>query len=275
MDPKTEIHYPDSDGQPIADNTLQFEWIATIMCNASFLYREDANVFIAADHLIYPIPGDMATRMAPDVYIAFGRPNHHRGSYKVWEEGNIFPQVVIEVWSPGNTASDRDAKLAFYGQHGAEEFYILYPEFPATIHGWIRQASELVPLDTTHDFVSPRLGWKFFSRAGDIAVIGPDGREFQSPKEVARQRYEAELVAEEQKRLAVKEQVRADQEQARADEYADIAITQSQIAKQQTELARQKTEEAEQQTELARQKVEEAERLREKLRALGIDPDAV
>ena len=27
---RPEIEYPDSDGQPMSDNTLQFEWIVTI-----------------------------------------------------------------------------------------------------------------------------------------------------------------------------------------------------------------------------------------------------
>ncbi len=29
----TEIIYPDSDGQPMADSTLQFRWITTIKTN--------------------------------------------------------------------------------------------------------------------------------------------------------------------------------------------------------------------------------------------------
>jgi hypothetical protein len=29
----TKIIYPDSDGQPMADNTLQFRWITTIKTN--------------------------------------------------------------------------------------------------------------------------------------------------------------------------------------------------------------------------------------------------
>lgn len=65
-------------------------------------YRDNANVFIAGNHLIYPVEGDNKTRQAPDVYVEFGRPKQERGSYRVWEEGGIFPQVVFEVWSPHN-----------------------------------------------------------------------------------------------------------------------------------------------------------------------------
>src|SRR4029077_417532 len=92
------VFYPDSDGLPIADNTLQFAWISLLMWNADAYLRDDPDVFVAGDHLIYPVEGDAKNRQAPDVYVAFGRRKGDRGSYKVWEEGNVFPQVVIEVW---------------------------------------------------------------------------------------------------------------------------------------------------------------------------------
>ncbi|MBY0458911.1 MAG: Uma2 family endonuclease [Gemmataceae bacterium] len=97
-----DVHYPDSNGQPIADNTLQFAWILTIYTHLAVQYRDDPNTFVAGDNLIYPVEGENKTRQSPDVYVAFGRPKGHRGSYRVWDEGGVFPQVVFEVWSPGN-----------------------------------------------------------------------------------------------------------------------------------------------------------------------------
>jgi len=47
----TEIIYPDSDGQPLADNTLQFRWITTIKTNLDWLFREQSDVFVAGDLL--------------------------------------------------------------------------------------------------------------------------------------------------------------------------------------------------------------------------------
>jgi hypothetical protein len=40
-----KIIYPDSDGQPMADNTKQFRWIATIHGNLEWLFRDDDLVF--------------------------------------------------------------------------------------------------------------------------------------------------------------------------------------------------------------------------------------
>lgn len=100
--------FPDSDGQPMAENTRQYEAIVTLKGNVEAFAPADA--FVAGDHLIYVDPRDPADRQAPGVYVAFGRPRGHRGSYKLWEEGGVFPQVVFEVLGPGNTAAEMRKK---------------------------------------------------------------------------------------------------------------------------------------------------------------------
>src|SRR5437868_15431503 len=89
-----DLEYPDSDGQPLSDNTLQFQWIVTIQGNLDALYRDDQNVFVAGDLLWYAVAGQPTIRTAPDALVAFGRPKGYRGSYKQWQEGGIAPQVV-------------------------------------------------------------------------------------------------------------------------------------------------------------------------------------
>src|SRR5260221_6389162 len=88
------IEYPDSDGEPMADNTLQFRWIVTIQGGIDVVFAQNPNVFVAGDLLWYPVKGKPATRQAPDVLVAFGRPKGYRGSYRQWEEDDIPPQVV-------------------------------------------------------------------------------------------------------------------------------------------------------------------------------------
>jgi Uma2 family endonuclease len=129
-DPKPVVIYPDSDGQPMADNTRQYEWIVTIKGNLDILFRDDPNVFVAGDLLWYPVEGDNKTRQAPDTMVAFGRPKGDRGSYRQWEEGGIAPQVVFELLSPGNRAGKMIRKFRFYEQYGVEEYYIYDPDDP-------------------------------------------------------------------------------------------------------------------------------------------------
>jgi Uma2 family endonuclease len=135
---KGDILYPDSDGQPMADNTKQYEWIVTIKGGLDILFRDDPNVFVAGDLLWYPVEGDNRTRIAPDVLVAFGRPKGDRGSYKQWEEGNIAPQVVFEVLSPGNRAGEMARKFDFYDRFGVEEYYLYDPD-EQSFTGWLRR----------------------------------------------------------------------------------------------------------------------------------------
>ncbi|MFM5899607.1 MAG: Uma2 family endonuclease, partial [Dolichospermum sp.] len=83
------IIYPDSDGQPMADNTKQFRWIVLIKENLESLFANDETVFVAGDLLWYPVEGRPDIRVAPDVLVAFGRPKGDRGSYRQWQEDNI------------------------------------------------------------------------------------------------------------------------------------------------------------------------------------------
>jgi Uma2 family endonuclease len=212
---KPVIHYPDSDGLPMSDNTLQFTWIGILKWGLEAQYLRDPNVFIAGDHLIYPVEGDAKTRQAPDVYVAFGRPKHDRGSYKVWEEAGIFPQVVFEVWSPSNRFEQMRDKFAFYEKYGAEEYYIIYPEFPAHAEGWRREAGKLISIQEIDGWISPRLGLRFSLKQGELSVFGPDGRELRSPAEIAADRDREHERAEEESVRAKTAEERAAQLAAR------------------------------------------------------------
>jgi len=113
-----QITYPQSDGQPIADNTKQFRWIVTIQGGLDALFRADPQVVVAGDLLWYPIEGHPETCMAPDVMVAFGHPKGDRGSYLQWEEGGIAPQVVFEIRSPGNTIAMQTRTSSKRSAHG-------------------------------------------------------------------------------------------------------------------------------------------------------------
>src|SRR5205807_812517 len=65
------VVYPDSDGQPIAENTKQYRYIVTIKGNLDGLFRHDPNVFVAGDHFWYPVEGEPGIRVAPDVMAVF------------------------------------------------------------------------------------------------------------------------------------------------------------------------------------------------------------
>ncbi len=186
------VEYPDSDGEPMADNNIQFEWIVTIKENLEAIFADRADVFVAGDHLWYPLRGDVETRVAPDIYVAFGRPKGYRGSYRQWNEMDVAPQVVFEILSPGTRFSDMMEKQVFYDRFAVEEYYVYYPEaFDLTIWGRDDEG-QFVLIKPTEPFVSPRLGVRF-ETAPDLPLrlFTPGGDLFQTFGALYAERAEA------------------------------------------------------------------------------------
>lgn len=216
LQPDTVV-YPDSDGKPMAENTKQAEWIVTIMGNLSCQYRDDPNVFVAMDNFIYAVKGSNTAVTAPDVYIAFGRPKGHRGSYKVWLEGGIFPQVIFEILSPGNSLREMRDKHDFYFRHGAEEFYIYDPDHN-TLEGYLQTETGITTIDDWATFVSPRLGIRFELVEMDLHIYGANGQRFRTFLEVGERAEQAEAEAKRAKRETKRQSKRADGLASRLDQ---------------------------------------------------------
>lgn len=192
----SELVYPDSDGQPMADNTKQFRWIVTIKENLEILFADQPRVFIAGDLLWYPVKGRPDVRVAPDIMVVFDRPKGDRGSYKQWEEENVTPQVVFEILSPGNTVIEMSRKLLFYEHHGVSEYYIYDPD-RVTLGGFIRGDNQvLVEIPEIQGWISPRLGIRFELEETNLVIYRPDGERFLTTVELHERAEQAEQRAE-------------------------------------------------------------------------------
>lgn len=250
---KPAIHYPDSDGEPMADNTVQYRWMSTLKWHAEAQFADDPAVFVAGDHLIYPVEGNNTLRQAPDVYVAFGPAKGDRGSYRVWEEGGVFPQVVFEVWSPNNRFDQMRKKFEFYEKYGAEEYYIIYPDFPAHVEAWRRDGGRLVEITDLDGWVSPRLGWRFHLEPDNLFVLGPTGDRLRDPAEIIAERN----LFQAQRDAAAAERDAAAAQRDAAERERDAAAAQRDAAAAARDAER-----------------ERAEKLAARLRELGVDPDA-
>ena len=216
---KSAVIYPDSDGQPMADNTKQFRWIVTIQQNLAWMFADDPTVFVAGDLLWYPVEGDNKTRVAPDVMVAIGRPKGDRGSYKQWQEDNIAPQVVFEILSPGNTRAEMNRKLLFYNQYSVEEYYLYDPD-KDILNGWLRKDQFLDVIDPIHDWVSPRLQIQFDASTAPLRIFRPDGKPFLSYIEIAQKAEAERQKAETERQKAEEASQRADLAEQRANKLA-------------------------------------------------------
>ena len=204
------VVYPESDGQPMAENTLQFQWIVTIKEGFENLFRDDPQVFVAGDLLWYPLEGNNTIRQAPDAMVVFGRPKGHRGSYRQWEENQVAPQAVWEVLSPGNRPGEQIKKFAFYERHGVEEYFVYDPD-RGLFSAWERAGQELREVENPIGWTSPLLGVRFEMEGSDLVILRPDGRRFITFTETCeqldheRERADAERLSVEKLLLQLRE----------------------------------------------------------------------
>lgn len=233
--PAEPVIYPDSDGEPMSDNTEQFAFIQLVHANLDAV-RAD---FVAGDHLWYPVEGRPDVRVAPDVYVAVGRPKGYRGSYRQWEEGGAPPTVVFEWWSPDSTFPKQVEKLRFYERYGVSEFYS-WDQVKRTFAAFVRSGNGLEPVDTSEGWTSPCLGIRFVVHGGTLQLFRPDGTPFRTL---------ADMEAERDAAAAERDAAAAERDAAAAERDAAAAERDAAAAR--------------------------AQALAAKLRALGIDPDTV
>lgn len=126
-DDDLSIVYPDSDGEPMAENDHQLTAMldAISMFRAWFADRED--VYAGGDMLMYYKMNDNETRVAPDVFVVFGvESRHKRDSWIVWREGKA-PDIVMELASGSTWRRDMREKRDIYAEMGVTEYWRFDP----------------------------------------------------------------------------------------------------------------------------------------------------
>jgi Uma2 family endonuclease len=233
-----DLLYPDDDGNPMAESTEQYRWIVMIKENLELLFATQADVFIAADLLWYPIQvlTPPAPSQAPDVMVIFGRPKGKRRSYRQPKEANVPPKVVFEILSASNKTREgmegMEFKFLFYEKYGVEEYYIYDPD-EYTLEGWQRQGNQLVEIPQMSGWVSPLLGIQFdWQPRQELVLHRPNGQPFlgfvdleQRAEQAELQTKRAELLAQQarqqvqqERSIAQQAQQQADRERSRADQ---------------------------------------------------------
>ena len=123
---KTEIFYPSSDGEPLAESYVHLQAIfATFSVLTQYLQSRQATVL--ADQFLYYAQGFPRLRVAPDVMVIFNVAPGGRDNYKIWEEGEV-PVVIFEITSPGTKENDTGYKKILYAQLGVQEYWLFDPK---------------------------------------------------------------------------------------------------------------------------------------------------
>ena len=121
--PPKSIEYPESDGLPMAESDQTREYLVYATKVLSVFFERRPDVYVSGNLFIYYEQGNPEAVVSPDVFVVFGVDNRQRRTYKVWEEGDLTPNFVLEITSKTTRSKDQGAKKGIYAFLGVEEYY--------------------------------------------------------------------------------------------------------------------------------------------------------
>ncbi|QSJ17811.1 Uma2 family endonuclease [Nostoc sp. UHCC 0702] len=133
----TEIFYPSSDGEPLAETSVHADAIINTVI-ALRQYLQERSAIVLADQFLYYAQGFPRLRVAPDVMVIFNVAPGGRDNYKIWEEGQV-PVVIFEMTSVGTKNQDMGFKKTLYEQLGVLEYWLFDPKgewIPEKLQGY-------------------------------------------------------------------------------------------------------------------------------------------
>lgn len=123
----TQIHYPESDGKPMAESELHLLQLLALVFVLRTYFERAQDVYVGGNMLMYFVEGDPTQSVAPDVFVVKGVPKRVHRVYKVWEDGKG-PDVVIELSSRSTRREDLGNKRVLYEELGVAEYYVFDPQ---------------------------------------------------------------------------------------------------------------------------------------------------
>jgi Uma2 family endonuclease len=127
IQPLTQVvEYPESDGKPMTETDTHREQMTDLITALQAYFRDDPQVYVAGNLMMYYVEGDPTQSIAPDVFVVRGVPKRNRRIYKVWEEGRA-PDVVIELTSRSTRDQDLGSKRWIYAEIGVREYFLFDP----------------------------------------------------------------------------------------------------------------------------------------------------
>jgi Uma2 family endonuclease len=203
----TQIHYPESDGKPMGETDVHIDALIYLREALRDYFRDDPQMYVAGNMLLYYEEGNPAACVAPDVFVVQGVAKGERRTYRLWEEGQS-PAVVFEITSRGSRLEDLGTKRAVYAMLGVREYFLYDPlgeYLRPSLQGYRLQEGEYqrIPPGGEGKLVSQALGLELRLEDGRLRVFNPTtGERLLTPAEalVARRvadaraaRAEAEL----------------------------------------------------------------------------------
>jgi Uma2 family endonuclease len=230
----------DDDGEPLDSNWHRIQMSLFInVTRQAMAERERTDFFVGANMFVYysfeqardiaADPEGSKQFRGPDIFFVGGVPaRHDRQVWVVWEEGDRYPDVIIELLSPSTMKKDRTVKKALYARTFRTAEYYLYRIETQTLEGFRLAGDNYQPMtpDARGRFWSGKLGldlglWQGRIEEQDatwIRLFDREGRMIPTDAEAEHQRAEAERQrAEAERRRAEEAEAREEAERQRAE----------------------------------------------------------
>lgn len=121
-----QIHYPESDGKPMAETDVHIDALIYLREALKDYLRNEPQVYVAGNMLLYYEEGNPSACVAPGVFVVQGVAKRARRTYRLWEEAAP-PTVVFEITSRGSRLEDLGTKRALYAMLGVKEYFLYDP----------------------------------------------------------------------------------------------------------------------------------------------------
>ena len=187
------VEYPSSDGRPVAETPLHFDRLRDVATALQLRYAGREDVYVGVNMLVYDVPKERKSRLAPDVFVAFGVRKRSRDVYKLWEERP--PAFVLEVTSKSTSGRDLGEKRRRYAAWGVEEYFLYDPRAEylspplrglSLVGGAYREQPESVLPNGVRGHRSEALGLHLWLRDGELRLHDPEtGADLLTPAEQA------------------------------------------------------------------------------------------
>ena len=154
------------------ESTLHGSLLIFTLASARELLKH-RNACVAYDLALLFERGNPAAVLAPDLLVALDAGDHHRSSYKLWEEPKV-PDLALEALSLKTWRKDVEVKPGIYRDLGVREFWMvdLLGKLPEPLLGLRLNA----PGDYESIPVSPSGGYRSEALGADLVAQGDDLR---------------------------------------------------------------------------------------------------
>ena len=123
-----DIHYPDSDDEPLPDGRYQEPYFTEIVSTVREHFRNRPDVEVSGNTFIYYEEGNPRRFISPDLHVTLGvtaegfASMEYRNTYLLWEIGKV-PDFVLEIASESTARRDVTEKRVLYAQIGFGEYW--------------------------------------------------------------------------------------------------------------------------------------------------------